>query len=128
MLRFDSAEVVVAERINRERTRRSKGSQPVVFADQTTDALAAMVLALLGEVVVLKDRLDANERLMAAAGLHSPTSVDLFRPDDAAGAHRATYRQAIYERVLGAARDKLLPETLAEQRDYDGVLCAVAAD
>jgi hypothetical protein len=117
----------VVERINRERTRRSKGSQPVVFADETTDALAAMVLALLGEVVVLKDRLDANERLLAEAGLHSPATVDSFAPDESARADRGTYRQAIYERVLGAARDKLLPETLTQQRDYDGVLRDVAA-
>jgi len=112
--------------MNRARAAQSKGSQPVVFENQTVDALAAMVLALLGEVVVLKDRLDANERLLAAAGLHGPDDIDRYGPDAAVRAHRGTYRQGIYGRVLGAARDKLLPETLAEQRAYDESLAAIS--
>jgi hypothetical protein len=118
----------VAERKNLDRKQRSRGSQPVVFESETVDALAGMVLALLGEVVVLKDRLDANERLLAAAGLHGPADIDRFAPDDAARAYRTEYRQAIYERVLGVARDKLLPDALAEQQAYEGELAAVAAN
>jgi hypothetical protein len=118
----------VAERTNRERTRRSKGSQPVVFESETVDALAAMTIALLGEVMVLRDRLDANEQLLAAAGVHRPKDVDRYQPDAEVRARRGAARQAAYERVLGAARDKLLPEALAQQRDYDTTLAAVAAD
>lgn len=115
-------------RMNIERTRRSIGSQPVVFENATVDALSSMVLALLGEVVVLKDRLDANERLLAAAGLHGPTDVDSFAPDQEAREYRGAYRQAAYDRVLGVARDKLMPDALAEQQSYDRVLQDVAAD
>jgi hypothetical protein len=120
--------MTVAERINRDRTKRSKGSQPVIFQDQTTDALAGMVLALLGEVVVLKDRLDANERLLAAAGLHGPDDVDRFAPDAAARAQRSVYHAAIYDRVLGIGRDKLLPDALAEQKAYDASLAAISSE
>jgi hypothetical protein len=70
----------MVQRINLDRKTWSKGSQPVVFESETVDALAGMVLALLGELVVLKDRLDANERLLAAAGLHGPADVDTFAP------------------------------------------------
>ena len=118
----------MVERTNLDRKARSKGSQPVVFESQTVDALAGMVLALLGEVMVLKDRLDANERLLAAAGLHGPADVDRFAPDADARAHRGAYRQACYDRVLGVARDRLLPEMLAEQHAYEGELARVAAD
>lgn len=118
----------MAERKNLDRKAFAKGSQPVVFGDQTTDALAGMVLALLGEVMVLKDRLDANERLLAAARLHGPGDVDAFEPDAAGRAHRGAYRQAIYDRVLGVARDRLLPEALAEQQAYEGELHRVEAD
>jgi hypothetical protein len=107
---------------------RSRGSHPVVFETATVDALAGMVLALLGEVVVLKDRLDANERLLAAAGLHGPEAVDGFSPDPAARQHRAAYRQGIYDRVLGVARDRLMPGALAEQAAYVGELADVAGD
>ncbi|MCJ1961891.1 MULTISPECIES: hypothetical protein [Novosphingobium] len=118
----------MVERKNRERIARSKGSQPVVFENETVDALASMVLSLMGEVVVLKDRLDANERLLAAAGLHGPADVDGFAPDAAAKAYRAGYREGIYDRVLGAGRDKLVPQALAEQQEYEGVLDAVTRD
>lgn len=115
----------MADRINLDRKAHSKGSQPVIFESETIDALAGMVLALLGEVVVLKDRLDANERLLAAAGLHGPADIAMFAPDAQTKAERSAYRQAIYDRVLGSARDKLMPEALAQQHDYEGVLDAV---
>lgn len=118
----------MAERMNLDRKVFAKGSQPVVFGDQTTDALAGMVLALLGEVMVLKDRLDANERLLAGAGLHGPGDVDSYHPDADVRAQRGAYRQAIYDRVLGVARDRLLPEALAEQQAYESELGRVAAD
>lgn len=118
----------MVERTNRARTARAKGSQPVVFENQTVDALAGMVLALLGEVVVLRDRLDANERLLAAAGLHGPEDIDRFAPDAEGKARRAAMRQRAYDRVLGVARDRLLPQSLMDQRDYDATLAAVAAD
>lgn len=116
----------MAERSNRDRIQRARGSQPVVFENQTVDALAAMVIALLGEVAVLRDRLDANERLLEAAGLHGPERVDLFQPDAAAKARRAEVRNASYNRVLGAGRDKLVPDLLTEQQRYDETLSAVA--
>lgn len=119
---------MTVERKNRERTARSKGSQPVVFENETLDALASMVLSLMGEVVVLKDRLDANERLLAAAGLHGPADVDAFAPDVEAKARRSANREGIYDRVLGAGRDKLMPQALADQKDYEGVLDAVTRD
>lgn len=116
----------MAERSNRDRIQRAKGSQPVVFENQTVDALAAMVIALLGEVAVLRDRLDANERLLEAAGLHGPERVDNYQPDAAAKARRAEVRNASYNRVLGAGRDKLVPDLLTEQQRYDETLSAVA--
>jgi hypothetical protein len=118
----------VAERKNLDRTHRSKGSQPVVFDSATQDALAGMVLALLGEVVVLKDRLDANERLLKAAGLHGVEDIDAYHPDADVRTHRGAYRQKIYDRVLGVARDKLMPEALAEQAQYENEVARVAAE
>jgi hypothetical protein len=118
----------MSTRTNKDRIQRSVGSQPVIFKDAQTDALTAMVLALLGEVVVLRDRLDAHERLSARQGGFGPAEVDDYRPDEAARAPRARLRQATYDRVLGAARDKLLPQALQEQHDYDHVVSDVSTD
>lgn len=113
----------MAERRNLDRIQRSLGSQPVIHDSPTVDALGAMVIALLGEVAVLRDRLDANERLGAARGGHGPVDVDAYLPDTAAARSRAGCRDAMYDRVLGAARDRLIPEALRQgQRDYDRVM------
>ncbi|WP_339689794.1 hypothetical protein [uncultured Parasphingorhabdus sp.] len=118
----------MVERKNQDRTSRSKGSQPVLFEDERQDALASMVMSLLGEVMVLKDRLDANERMLEAVGMHGPDDVDRFVPDADVSQHRGAYRQAIYDRVLGSALERLLPESLTEQSAYDGVVNEVASD
>jgi hypothetical protein len=116
----------MAQRQNLDRVQRPLGSQPVFHDEATVDALSAMVLALLGEVVVLRDRLDANERLSAERGGHGPADVNRYLPDDAAMAARADHRNAAYDRVLGVARDRLMPEALhQQQRDYDQILADV---
>ena len=117
----------MAERRNRDRVRQPLGSQPVFHDEATVDALGAMVIALLGEVMVLRDRLDANERLTAQAGGHGPAEVDLYSPDPNVAAARSRYRDAAYDRVLGVARDRLTPAALREQqRAYEQVIADVS--
>lgn len=118
----------MAERFNLERIQRSIGSQPRVHDNPTVDALSGMVIALLGEVAVLRDRLDAHERLSGNAGGFGPEDVDRFRPDTEANLRRQAVRDAIYDRVLGAGVEKLVPERLKqEQAAYDQVLVDITA-
>ena len=91
----------MAERRNLDRISRSIGSQPVVFVNESVDALAGMVLSLLDEVMILRDRLDAN---------------------------RAANREFVYDRVLGSAVNHLLPQQLAEQQAYEDLVDDVARD
>jgi hypothetical protein len=42
----------------------AKGKRPVYFEDPQVDKLLAMVIALTGEVSVLRERLDTLERLL----------------------------------------------------------------
>jgi hypothetical protein len=118
----------MTENVKTGSVRRSLGSQPVVFNNKETDALASLVLSLLGEVMVLKDRVDANERLLEKHGLHGPADVDEFAPDDAARQHRSAYRQKIYDRVLGSGLQKLMPDLLDEQEVYEDTLDMVTKD
>jgi hypothetical protein len=110
------------ERHNLERIGHPMGSQAQFHEQPTIDALTSMVIALLGEVSVLRDRLDANERLS-----HGPAAVDGYNPDAAAVQARQTVRNAMYDRVLGVALDRLLPAQLAAQQTaYTEVLGEVA--
>lgn len=113
----------MAERRNLDRVQRPLGSQPLIHDNATVDALGTMVIALLGEVAVLRDRIDAHERLNAAGGGFGRGEVDGYLPDAPVAAERTAYRNAIYDRVLGAARDRLMPEALRQgQRDYEQVM------
>ena len=103
-------------RFNLDRIQRSIGSQPSFHNDPTIDALTSMVIALLGEVAVLRDRIDAGERLSEAAGGHGPSDVDRFQTDATVAAARGKVRDAIYDRVLGVGLDRVLPEELKRQQ------------
>lgn len=117
----------MTERFNLERVNRSIGSQPSFHEGATVDALTAMVIALLGEVAVLRDRIDAAERLSEAAGGAGPADLDRFVASAEVNLSRQAVRNALYDRVLGVAVDKLVPEKLQrEQAAYDNVLREVA--
>ena len=45
---------------------RAKGARPKYFEDPATDRLLSIVMALAGEVAVVKERLDSVERLLDA--------------------------------------------------------------
>lgn len=118
----------MAERFNLDRVQRAIGSQPSFHESPAVDALTDMVIALVGEVALLRDRLDAHERLSGAHGGFGPRQVDAFKADGEAAPQRQAARDAIYDRVLGAGVDKLAPDRLKrEQARYDQVLTDVSA-
>ena len=96
----------------RNRVQYVANGRPHFFDDPAVDKLLAMTMALLGEVCVLRDRLDAHERLAASQGLFSPDDVDCFQPDQAADAERTKVRDATVARVM-----KILSEDVARLRD-----------
>ena len=112
----------MAERMDPAPRLRAAGSQPVLHDSATIDALTGMVIALLGEVVVLRDRIDAGEILSERQGGFGAADIDGFAPDAAARAARARRRTATYDRVLGIVPDRLLPQTLTQHQDYDRIV------
>ena len=59
-----------------------------------------MVMALAGEVSVLRERVDTIERLADEKGVLTRADVEAFRPDDAALAERDQWRTDFLDRVL----------------------------
>ena len=53
----------------RERVQYVLNGRPAFFDDPAVDKLLAMNMALLGEICVLRDRLDTHERLASRHGL-----------------------------------------------------------
>lgn len=87
--------------------RRAKGKRPTFFDDPQIDKLLGIVMALAGEVSVLRERLDTVERLAEAEGLFRRAEVDAYQPDEAAAAEREAWRAEYIERVLRVVHQEL---------------------
>ena len=82
------------------RGRVPKGERPTFFADPSIDRLWWVMLAMLGEIATLRDRLDAHERLAARQGGWSAADVDGFEPTPDEAQARNEQREALVERAL----------------------------
>lgn len=94
--------------------RTAKGKKPVYF-DNTTDKLISMVLTLMGEVSVMRDRLDTVERLAAKKGVFALGDIDNFEVGEDVAKIRSERRAAYIARVLKSVQDEL--EALQQQGD-----------
>ncbi|MDG2242996.1 MAG: hypothetical protein P8L66_05825 [Rhodospirillaceae bacterium] len=78
----------------------SKGMRPQFFHDPTSDKLLAMVMALAGEVSVMRDRNDTLERLIDAKGLLDKSEIDQYKPSKEVIAERDAWRQEYLSHIL----------------------------
>jgi len=77
----------------------AKGRRHAPGSDPRIDTLLSMVMALTSEVAVLRERLDAHERLQAAGRFTGPAAVDDYVPDEPALEVRASLRQRLIAKV-----------------------------
>ena len=77
---------------NVKRIRTAKGRRPYFFEDPNIDKLLAMIMALTGEVSVLRERLDTHERLAAKKKWPSHQAIEDYEPDEITEAFRAQWR------------------------------------
>jgi hypothetical protein len=103
------------------RHRVHKGRREAPGVDPRVDTLLGMVMALTSEVSILRDRLDAHERLNAGKQPVTPEAVDDFVPDEAAQKARAALRTRLIEKVCRPllAADNAAAEDEGEE-DEDG--------
>jgi len=109
--------------------RKAKGKRPAFAADSQVDRLVAIVTALMGEVAVLRERLDTVERLLERDGAVSRTAIEDYEPDDVVATEREAWRAGYLERVLyvmGAEQAEAAAGESAEQ--YTALVQALAKD
>jgi hypothetical protein len=79
---------------------RSRGPRPRFFADPQLDRFHVVLVAMLEEVSVLHDRVDALERVLEAHGSLDRSAIESYEPDEAAAGERERWREAYVQRVL----------------------------
>ena len=68
-----------------------------------------MIVALVGEVSVVKERLDTHERIAAQGKVATPEEIESYAPDADVEDEREAWRAAMLERVfriISATRDR----------------------
>ena len=78
----------------------AEGRRPFFLDSPDSDKLLAMIVALLGEVSVVKERLDTHERLAAQGKIATPEEIENYEPDEAVEDEREAWRAAMLERVF----------------------------
>lgn len=106
--------------------KRAKGKRPEYFDDFATDRLMSIVMALVAEVSVLRQRQDTVERLLDAGQPVTRAAIDGYVPDRAAGYERGVETRAYIARVMRgvqqameamAADEKPVEDVSRELRD-----------
>jgi len=87
--------------------RAAKGKRPQYFEDPAVDKLHLMVMALIEELSVTRDRLDTVERLIEKHGLFQVQEIEDFFPDLKADAERTGRRIAYIRRVMKGITDEI---------------------
>ncbi|BAY78871.1 hypothetical protein NIES25_53500 (plasmid) [Nostoc linckia NIES-25] len=89
----------------------AKGKRPVYLENPQVDKLLAIVMALTGEVSVLRDRLDTIERLLEVKGILSASEIEGYQPDAKVINEREKWRGEYIARVLRVVQEL---ETVSE--------------
>ena len=79
---------------------KAKGKRPQYFDDPAIDRTLSIVMAIAGEVSVLRERLDTVERLLDAKGTISRADIENFTPDRKAGTERGLLTKEYLARIL----------------------------
>jgi len=100
-------------------SKKAKGKRPVYFQDPQIDQLLVIVMALAGEVSVLRERLDTVERLAEAKGLFDLQEIDAYCPNDQVTMEREQQRSAYIARILRAVQAEADPDVSGEMAKAD---------
>ena len=108
--------------------RKAKGKRPAFFDDPQIDTVMGIVMALAGEVSVLRERLDTIEHVAAAKGLFTQKDIEAYRPDDAVVTERERWRAEYLERVLRVVHQELEETDKGETTEaYQAAVRAVSS-
>ncbi|MXW46230.1 MAG: hypothetical protein F4109_06005 [Gammaproteobacteria bacterium] len=98
----------MADGKGKPRQRVAKGRRPFFLDSPDSDKLLAMIVALVGEVSVVKERLDTHERLAAQGKVATAEEIENYKPDEDVEDEREVWRAAMLDRVfriISATRD-----------------------
>ena len=106
-----------------KRIRTAKGRRPYFFDDPNIDKLLAMIMALTGEVSVIRERLDTHERLAEKKLMPTSKNIEGYKPTEPVDQWRVQWRAEYIARILRIVTDELERIKMQESdKDYDKIV------
>lgn len=106
--------------------RSAKGKRPQYFEDPGSDKLHFMIMALVEELSVTRDRLDAVERVLERKGVSSLAEVDQFEPTDQDEQERRERRKHYVSKIMKCFADETAQlERIDPAKDFEDVVKTV---
>ena len=87
--------------------RTAKGKRPLYFSDPNNDRMFAVLVALVGEVSMLRDRLATVEKLAEQAGTFAAADVEDYQPTDEEHREREVRRAEYLRRVFMVVQESM---------------------
>lgn len=98
-------------------SRKAKGKRPTFFKNPEVDRILAIVMAVAGELSVLRDRMDTLERIAERKGYVTREEIEAFPVDEAVEADRQQWREEYLERVLRVIHHELESQNQGESHE-----------
>lgn len=83
-----------------EAGRKAKGKRPQFFESVESERLMSILMAVVEELAVTRERLDTVERLLETSGTLDRSAIDSYHPPKAAADERGLAHQEYIARVL----------------------------
>ena len=84
-----------------------KGQRPEFLGNRNEERMLSMLMAVVAEVSVIRERLDTVERLLEAKGTISRADIEAYTPDLETGLERNRIVRAYIARVMRGLQQEL---------------------
>lgn len=94
---------------------RAKGKRPDFLGDPVVERMLSILLAVAGEVSVLKERLDTVERLLETKGSIDRADIESYMPDPDAAYQRSVMTKEYVARIMRGVQQDMEAMQTAER-------------
>lgn len=94
---------------------KAKGRRPQYFDDPGLDRMLSMLMVLIGEVSVVRERLDTIERLLEAKGSLTRADIETYAPDRDTAFERGCLTREYIARVMRAVQQDVEAMSAADR-------------
>lgn len=95
---------------------RAKGKRPNTLGDFNAERTLSILMALAGEISVVKERLDTVERLLDAKGTISRADIEAYQPTGDAAYERALMTKEYIARIMRGLQQEMEAMQAAPER------------